>query len=304
MDPIIVDKTDRIDKFLASYLKISRSLAQEYIIKGFVKLNNVLVSKLNKPVKIGDSIVVENYSREKNFDNWLVIEENKELYKKMDIPVIFEDQNIICINKPVINVNPVGNKPSIFEYLLYKGKKPFIVHRLDRQTTGCLVIAKNYEIALKISELFKARKVKKLYLAVVEGILNQNLCINSPIYHSKTPLKKEIVSYGKESTTIVKVKRYLLYNDIRDFLGNSAVFRKDVKDFTLLEVEIITGRTHQIRVHLSSVGYPIVGDIKYSSSIDINRGDIFLLHSHQISFELEERKYHFSCLPKWYRLVE
>lgn len=295
---IKVDKNNRLDKFISNFLSISRTLAQEYISKNLVRVNDQIVSKPSKIVKAGDIIYIEiNLHQIKSFKNIDINQENLEIYSQMNIPIIYEDENILCLNKPVINVNKVGDKPSIFEYLLLSGRNPFIVHRLDKQTTGCLVVAKNYQTAMKVSKLFKERLVKKKYLAVSEGELRRKLIIQAPIYHLKNPLKKEIVSFGKDSITIVKPLKIFTKNEFYEVLKikENVSFRKNIEKFSLLDIEIITGRTHQIRVHLSSLNNPVVGDLKYGSSITL---PFFLLHSYYISFELD-KKYTFECFPDW-----
>lgn len=304
MEVIVAKNSARIDKFLSENLGISRSLAQEYIIKGLVSVNNSLVNKVSKIIKEGDVVHIKSkYLKEDKFENIQVELKNIEIYKNLEVPILFENDDIICINKPVINVNKVGSNPSIYEYLIYKGLKPFIVHRLDKQTTGCLVVAKNYETAECLSLLFKNRKVEKIYFAVVEGVVKQNLEIHSAIHHTSTPFRKQVISYGKESTTIIKVKKYLKKESLARYFVDDIFFNKNIEDFTFLEVQIITGRTHQIRVHCSEIGHPIVGDTRYSSSVSISKGKVFLLHSHKISFELWGKKYEFSCLPSWYILI-
>ncbi len=300
MNKIIVDQENiRIDKFISQKLNLSRTMVQEYIEKRLIKINNVVLTKANKIVKQGDVIEIGS-AQEDKFENFEIEKQNIKFYQNLYIPIIYEDENIICLNKPVINVNKVGKQPSLFEYLLFIGKKPYLVHRLDKQTTGCLVVAKNYKTAYKISNLFKERKVKKKYFAIVEGRLKDNVIIEAPIYHTKNPLKKQVVSFGKGAKTIIKIEKYLNIENIQ-CLGEIS-FKKPIKDLTLLDIEIVTGRTHQIRVHLSNLGFPIVGDTKYGSSIDINNGQYFLLHSYFISFELDGKDYSFKSLPQWAQL--
>lgn len=299
MNRILVDQENiRIDKFISQKLNLSRTMVQEYIEKRLIKVNNIVLNKANKIVKQGDVIEIEDTRvKEDKFKNFEIENQNIKFYQNLYIHIIYEDENIICLNKPVINVNRVGKQPSLFEYLIFIGKKPYLVHRLDKQTTGCLVVAKNYQTAYKISNLFKERKVKKKYFAIVEGKLKENIIIDAPIYHTKNPLKKQVVSFGKEAKTIIKIEGYISIADL-ECIGKINL-GKPIRDLTLLDVEIVTGRTHQIRVHLSNLGFPIVGDIKYGSSISINDGQNFLLHSYFISFNLDTKNYSFKSLPQW-----
>lgn len=126
--------------------------------------------------------------------------------------------------------------------------RPGIVHRIDKDTSGVLIIAKNNKSHINLSDQIKNREVKKTYIALVRGIIPENeATINMPIARCKTNRQKMAVDKdGKEAITHFKVlKRYNKY--------------------TLLEVKIDTGRTHQIRVHLSHIGYPIIGDFVYSN---------------------------------------
>ncbi|MFN3994913.1 MAG: RluA family pseudouridine synthase [bacterium] len=306
-----VKEKERLDKFISNLVSISRSLAQDYILKGFVKVNGTIVDKPSKILKPGDKLIlnfqpiINTNLRDYKFEKYSITPENVKIYSQMNIPVLYEDQNFLCISKPVMNVNQVGTSPSIFEYLIYKGINPFLVHRLDKQTTGCLLIAKNYQTATKISKLFSNRKIKKKYIAIVQGKLEKNLTIQAPIYHTKNPLKKEIVSFGKEALTIVNVKKIFNYLDFSSFVKidenliksilTEGILKK-IQDFSLLEIEILTGRTHQIRVHLSSLEHPVVGDTKYGSSIHL---PFFLLHSYYTAFNLDQKKYEFKCFPDW-----
>ncbi|MEN3014535.1 MAG: RluA family pseudouridine synthase [bacterium] len=298
-----VEKEERIDKYISQKLGISRTLAQEYIRNQLVKINQVTVQRPNKIIKQGDIVqITKEFTPQIQYEQKI---ENVEYYQTLQIPIIYEDENLICLDKPVINVNKVGKKPSVFEYLIYKSVSPYIVHRLDRQTTGCLIVAKNYTTANKLSELFKQRKVKKKYYALVEGKLDGDLTIEAPIYHIRNPTKKQIVSYGKIAiSTIRKIKIIPLSKLGNIFENRYYVTRPLRQEMTFLEVDILTGRTHQIRVHLSAIGNPVVGDVKYGSCIVIDQANTFLLHSHLIEFELDGKIYSFKSNPYWIKLVE
>jgi len=298
----------RIDKYLAFHLNISRTLAQTFISKGLVKLNNSVVDDSSKEVREGDIItIVEFYDKDQENYNLQIEPKNLKLYEKIELPIIFENDDFICINKWVINVNKVGSNPSIFEYLIVKGYKPYIVHRLDKQTTGCLIVAKNYNSSIKISQLFKERKVKKKYIAIVEGKLEKKLKIEAPIYFTSNPLKKQIVSYGKDAITIVKPIKFYDLKTLNKEIDNTK-FSFDfgsskINWFSLVDIEILTGRTHQIRVHLASINHPILGDLKYGSSFKIvdqeTKEERFFLHSSLISFSLDGKFYEFKCPNDW-----
>lgn len=178
----------------------------------------------------------------------------------LPVEIIYEDGDIIVVNKPKgMVVHPANGNPdgTLVNAIMSICKdslsgiggeiRPGIVHRLDKDTSGILIVAKNDKAHINLSQQIKEHKVKKTYIALVKGIVKENnATINMPIGRSEKDRKKMAVTKkGKEAITHFKVlKRYDKY--------------------TLLEINIETGRTHQIRVHLSQIGYPIVGDEVYS----------------------------------------
>jgi 23S rRNA pseudouridine1911/1915/1917 synthase len=163
--------------------------------------------------------------------------------------------------------------------------RPGIVHRLDKDTSGVLIVAKNDKAHINMSEQIKKRSVEKTYIALVRGELTDSeATINMPIARSQKDRKKMAVDKtGKEAITHFKVlKRYNKY--------------------TLLEVKIDTGRTHQIRVHLSEIGYPIVGDLTYSNGKNEFGISGQLLHAKILEFEhpVTNKRLHLTILPNRY----
>jgi 23S rRNA pseudouridine1911/1915/1917 synthase len=177
------------------------------------------------------------------------------------VEIIYEDNDIIVVNKPKgLVVHPANGNPdgTLVNAIMAICKdslsgiggeiRPGIVHRLDKDTSGILIIAKNDVSHINLSEQIKNHEVEKTYIALVKGIVKENeATIKMPIGRSPKDRKKmAVVKEGKEAITHFKVlNRY--------------------DNYTLLEVKIETGRTHQIRVHLSQIGYPVVGDSTYSN---------------------------------------
>lgn len=247
---VIEQVNKRIDAYMAEkYEDISRVAIQRLIETGKILVNGKKV-KASYKVQVNDKITMEE---EKAVEIEL---------KAQDIPVeiIYEDRDIIVVNKPKgMVVHPANGNPdgTLVNAIMSICKdslsgiggeiRPGIVHRLDKDTSGILIVAKNDKAHINLSEQIKEHKVKKTYIALVKGIVKENnATINMPIGRSEKDRKKMAVTKkGKEAITHFKVlKRYDKY--------------------TLLEINIETGRTHQIRVHLSQIGYPIVGDEVYS----------------------------------------
>lgn len=227
--------------------------------------------KSSLKVKQGDIVEIEE------------IEAKEIELKPQDIPldIIYEDDDIIVVNKQKgLVVHPANGNPdgTLVNAIMNICKdslsgiggeiRPGIVHRLDKDTSGLIIIAKNDKAHINLSEQIKNREVKKTYIALVRGVISENeATINMPIARSTKDRKKMAVSKdGKNAITHFKVlKRYDRY--------------------TLVEVKIETGRTHQIRVHMSHIGYPIVGDTVYSNGKNPFGVIGQMLHSQKLTFK-------------------
>lgn len=261
----------RLDLFVISVIKdLSRMNAKRLIEDGNVQVNSKN-SKVSYKVQNGDIIEIH-------------IPEAKQLdLKAQEIPieVVYEDSDIIVVNKPKgLVVHPANGNwdGTLVNAIMAICKdslsgiggevRPGIVHRLDKDTSGLLIIAKNDKAHINMSNEIKNREVKKVYIALVRGIVAENeATINMPIGRSNKDRKKmAVVKNGKEAITHFKViKRFDKY--------------------TLLEVKIDTGRTHQIRVHLSEIGYPVVGDEIYSNGKNEFGVHGQLLHAKSLDFK-------------------
>ena len=250
---IIVQNSNgkRIDAYIPEVDKnYSRTAIQRLIEENKITVNSKPIKSSYK-VQEGDKIELQQ-------------EPAKDIQlKAQNIPVevIYEDNDIIVINKPKgMVVHPANGNPdgTLVNALMAICKdslsgiggeiRPGIVHRLDKDTSGIIVVAKNDKAHINLSRQIKNHEVKKTYIALVRGVVKENnATINMPIGRSKTDRKKMAIDRnGRNAITNFRViKRY--------------------DNCTLLEIKIETGRTHQIRVHLSHIGYPIIGDSVYSN---------------------------------------
>ena len=232
----------------------------------------------------------------------IIKEEPKEVeIKPEDIPldVVYEDNDILVVNKQKgLVVHPGNGNPdgTLVNAIMAKCKdslsgiggeiRPGIVHRIDKDTSGLLIVAKNDNAHIKVSEQIKNHEVKKTYIALVRGVIRENQAtIDMPIARStKDRTKMAVSKNGKNAVTHIKVLERF-------------------KDFTLLEVNIETGRTHQIRVHLKYIGYPILGDQVYGPRKTFGNYGQFL-HAKELSFIHPKTKERvtFACdLPDYFK---
>ena len=255
----------RIDLYLSLNTDYSRSKIKSLISDGNILVNGNKVSPSYK-VKTGDVITLDYEEKE------ILLEE-----EKMDLDIVYEDKYLAIINKPSgLVVHPAVGNPNhtLVNGLLYhfnienKGIRPGIVHRLDKDTSGLMVVAKDDYTLDKLSEMIKNKKVERCYIALVWGVLKHDKGkIDAPIGRDFNDRQKYTVTdiNGKDSIT------------------NFSVIER-FNNSTLLKLKLETGRTHQIRVHLNYIGHPIVNDPVYGKRRIIDSSFGQMLHSESISF--------------------
>ncbi|USS94390.1 RluA family pseudouridine synthase [Buchnera aphidicola] len=244
----------RLDKFLSlSYPKYSRNHFKKCILKNCVFVNNTIVNSPDFRIMKGDSLNVKFFSKQS--DNLSP--------QKMSLDIVYEDKYLLVINKkPSLVVHPgFGNDTGtllngLINYYKFIKKIPRagIIHRLDKDTSGLIIIAKTFLSYLLLKKMMKKREITREYQAIVLGKIKYGGCINAPISRN---LKKRtcmtVSSFGKHAITYYSIKKKYRY-------------------YTLLKIRLKTGRTHQIRVHMLYIQHPILGDKKYRCNYNIFKG--------------------------------
>lgn len=261
------ENAKRLDRFLADTLEdYSRSFLSKLIDDGLVTVNNKKIKK-SDGVNINDEIIIE-----------IPLEEILLIPEEMEIEILYEDEDLAIINKEKgisVHLSPSERSGTLVNGLAKKFKslsningseRPGIVHRLDKDTSGALLIAKNNKTHKKLQELFKNREISKKYLAIVHERVEEDGKIEDSIMRDPNhPIRMIIDPKGREALTYYKVL---------DFNHN----------FSLLELDLITGRTHQIRVHLEGIRHPILGDPVYNSVPEKIKLSGQILHAFELSF--------------------
>lgn len=248
---------------------ISRTVAQEMIKSGEIKLGSSVV----KPgQKLKENDIVEITFRSDDFNTEIEATE-------MNFPILYEDDDIIVINKPyglVVHPGAGNEKVTVVSAVLSHTNlspigapdRPGIVHRLDKETSGIMVLAKNKEAHKNLAEQFASHELEKEYLAIIQGhIVNKKGRIQvaierDPVHRQR--MKATAADNGRMAISIFEVEEYL-------------------KNATLVRVKILTGRTHQIRVHMSFTGHPLLGDTTYGGT-KFGKDEHFL-HSCKLGFK-------------------
>lgn len=274
----------RLDKFLAEQvLEVSRSKIQRDIEAGQVTVNNVLQDSPKFVVRKNDVVTYE------------IIPEEKHGPKNIPLRTLYNNHGLLILDKPAgLVVHPgAGFKgDSLAQALLYHFKdihlvgeegRSGIVHRLDKDTSGVIMIALTPDMYEHLKDAFAERRVKKEYIALVKGKIEpSHALIGIPTGKSQKDFRK----YTTKTTDMVREKETTTEYWVTEHLTDGVDF------YTLIKVKLHTGRTHQIRVHLSSLGYPLVGDELYGGKKVMKIGDKLMprqfLHAHKIEVQLPD----------------
>ena len=274
----------RIDRWVKKKIfNIPQSLIEKSLRQGKIKVNNLIVKSAYK-LKYKDKIYLYNFNPETTFLNKKkYVPTKKDIYSSESF-IIENNENFVVINKPPglpvqggtkSNKNLVDN---LSNSEVFKNSKPYIVHRIDKDTSGILIIAKTRKFAQLLTSLFRIRKIYKTYLAICYGSLEKN---SGELINDLTRYegKKKIIENAKTIYNVIDKNNYC----------------------SLISLNPITGRKHQIRKQLSMIGNPVLGDNKYNFE---TKGKKLMLHAYSIKFMINDIKYNYKVkYPDYFQKV-
>ena len=270
-EQLIASKAGRIDKILAESLDVSRNQVEKLVKDGLVSVNNKVVTKTSYKVAVDDVITYIFKEAEKRVAPPI----------DFDVEILYEDEYLLIVNKPsglVVHPAPSVKEPTLVDWLIHKGislstisgeERHGIVHRIDKETTGALVVAKDNKVHEMLSEQLQDKSMGRYYLALIDCPLKDDIVVDKPIGRNpNNRLKMDVVPHGKSAKTAFKK------------LLTSA------HGVELIAAKLFTGRTHQIRVHLNILGRHILGDDLYGfktkrdkiSRVNLHAYLLYLVH--------------------------
>jgi len=257
--------SNRIDKILATQLDVSRNQVEKLVKDGLVSVNGKIVTKTSFKVVEDDEVSYEFKEAEKRVVPPI----------DFDVEILYEDEYLLVVNKPsglVVHPAPSVKEPTLVDWLIHKGislstisgeERHGIVHRIDKETTGALVVAKDNKTHEKLSEQLQNKSMGRYYLALIDHPLKDDVVVDKPIGRNpKNRLKMDVVSQGKPAKTAFQKLLTSPY------------------DVELIAAKLFTGRTHQIRVHLNTLGRHILGDDLYGFKTKRDRIPRVYLHAY------------------------
>jgi len=292
----------RIDQFIASqFAEYSRSFFKKLITKKSILLNGIPIKKAGVIVKSGDivSILVPSKPNKKLQKQELLESYESKNSELKNVTILYAHEHFLVIHKPasltVHKPHAHSDEITLCDWILAHHEeiahiglidRPGIVHRIDKNTSGLLIIARTNYAHTVFSKLFKDRMIHKTYLAFVKGHPDKQGTIKLAIGRDPVTKTKMIALETSDyrSTRIPKMRDAITHYQVKEYFDT----------YSLLEIQLITGRTHQIRAHFSAIGHPLVGDTVYGGpeSPHIERQ---ALHAHSISFIFDEQEFSFSC---------
>ena len=268
------------------YGKIPQGLIEKYLRSGKIKLNKKKI-KSSQKINLKDNIDLFNIEfKETIIQKKIKFKPSKEIIKSNEDQIIDNNENFIVINKSSgISVQGgTKSKKNLVDIFakskIFQNSKPFSVHRLDKDTSGVFIMAKNRQMAQLLTSLFRLRKVHKTYMAICNGEIEK----------IKGNLNNDLVRYENSKKIIERAETFF------------KVIDKNNKS-TLVKMKPITGRKHQLRKHLFMIGHSIVGDKKYNSQNNTKSiGKNLMLHSYEIKFMINNKKYTYrASLPDYFK---
>ena len=275
----------RIDRFLRKYFEsIPQSLIEKSLRNGKIKLNKKKI-KSSVKVKMNDLVELHNLEIKKEIiDKKVKFKPSDTIIKENEDFIIENNEDFIVLNKQAgISVQGgTKSKKNLIDIFsnseIFKDDKPYSVHRLDKETSGVFLIAKNRPTAQLLTTLFRLRKIYKTYIAICHGEIT---------IKDKGSIKNNLIRYDETKKIVENAETYY---EILDKNNNS----------TFIQLKPITGRKHQLRKQLFDLGHSIIGDKKYNSFKIQKNNKNLMLHSYEIKFKMNEKKYTFRATPPEY----
>ena len=275
----------RIDRFLRKYfVSIPQSLIEKSLRNGKIKLNKKKI-KSSVKVKMNDLVELHNLEIKKEIiNNKIKFKPSDTIIKENEDFIIENNEDFIVLNKQAgISVQGgTKSKKNLIDIFsnseIFKDDKPYSVHRLDKETSGVFLIAKNRPTAQLLTTLFRLRKIYKTYIAICHGEIT---------IKDKGSIKNNLIRYDETKKIVENAETYY---EILDKNNNS----------TFIQLKPITGRKHQLRKQLYDLGHSIIGDKKYNSFKIQKNNKNLMLHSYEIKFKMNEKKYTFRATPPEY----